>query len=297
MMPVRQGRFLPKLTAAFAAWVISLGCTPSGHEAFTALAQALLSWFRMNVSLYQAAAALSANSQWQDVISENLSSSSVPGFRKQSLATAAVQAGLMPLGGLNGTGATGQFTIPKSTTSVSFKHGEMDYMGESKDAAIEGEGFFQVQLPDGTTAVTRDGEFQVNSKGQLVTKEGYAVLSQNDSPIKLDTANHDPLFISPTGDVSQGGAIKGKIGLTDFTNPQLLTQTNGVYFLVTNPALVTQPATGTIRDGYVESGNTSALGEMANMMTALRTFEANQNVIQMQDDRLGKTITELGNPT
>jgi flagellar basal-body rod protein FlgG len=251
----------------------------------------------MNVSLYQAAAALSANSQWQDAIAENLASSSVPGFRKQSLATAAVQAGLMPTSSLNGSGPPQYFTLPKSTASVSFQPGEMDYMGDNKDAAIEGKGFFQVQLANGTPAVTRDGEFQINSKGQLVTKEGYTVMSQSNNPIQLDPQNHDPLFISPQGDVSQGGTIKGKLGLTDFTNPQLLTQTNGVYFLATSPALVTQPATGAIRDGFVESGNTSALGEMANMMTAMRTFEANQNVIQMQDERLGKTISDLGSPT
>jgi len=55
-----------------------------------------------------------------------------------------------------------------------------------------------------------------------------------------------------------------------------------------------QPATGTLRQGYLEGSNTSAVGEMANMMTAMRTFEANQHVIQIQDDRLAKVINELG---
>jgi flagellar basal-body rod protein FlgF len=245
----------------------------------------------MNISLYQAAAALSANSQWQDIISDNLASSGVPGFRKQSLSTAAVQAGLMPGGS---AGAPQFFSIPQTTVTTSFKSGELNFTNDNHNAAIEGKGFFQVKLAHGTVAVTRDGEFRVNAKNQLSTKEGYTVVGQT-GPIQLDPDNHGPISISTTGDVSQGADLKGKLKLTDFKNPELLTQTNGVYFLPTNPALITQPATGALRNGYVEGANSNSLGEMANMMTAMRGFEANQKIIQMQDERLGKVITELGN--
>ncbi len=247
----------------------------------------------MNVSLYQAAAALNANSRWQDVIADNLTSSSVPGFRKQSLTTAAVQAGLLSV---NSSGSPQFFSVPKASVSTSFQSGEMDYTGDDKNAAIEGKGFFQVQLANGVTAVTRDGEFQVNSHGQLVTKEGYTVMGGS-GPIQLDAHNRDPLSISSTGEVCQGSVVKGKLSLTDFENPELLTQTNGVYFLATNPGLREKPATGSLRDGFVEGANTTALGEMANMMTAQRGFEANQKVIQIQDERLGKVINDLGNPS
>ncbi len=249
----------------------------------------------MNVSLYQAAAAMNANSRWQDVIADNLASSSVPGFRKQSLTMAAVQAGLLPGTSLISSGSPQSFTLPKATVSTSFRSGELDYTGDDKNVGIEGSGFLEVQLPDGSTAVTRDGEFRVNSHGQLVTKESYIVKGQN-GPIQLDVHNRDPIAISAQGEVSQGAESKGKLSLTDFENPELLTQTNGVYFLADSPALQSKPATGSFREGYVEASNTSALGEMANMMTAMRGFEANQHVIQIQDDRLGKVISELGNP-
>ena len=250
----------------------------------------------MNVSLYQAAAALNASSQWQDVVAENLASSSVPGYRKKALATAAIQSGLMPVNSLNASGAPQYFSLPTSTSAVSFQSAQLDFTGDNKNAGIEGSGFFQVQLANGVTGVTRDGEFRLNAKGQLVTKEGYTVMGQSGA-IQLDPHSQSDIAISATGDVSQGGAVKGKLQLTDFENPQLLTQTNGVYFLATNPALLTKPATGAVRDGFVEEANTTALGEMANMMTAMRTFEANQHVVQMQDDRLGKVISELGNPS
>src|SRR5271157_5597007 len=198
----------------------------------------------MNVSLYQAAAALNANSRWQDVIADNLASSSVPGFKKQSLTTAAVQAGLLSV---NSSASPQFFSVPKASVSTSFISGELDFTGDDKNAAIEGKGFFQVQLANGSTAVTRDGEFQVNSRGQLVTKEGYTVMGQA-GPIQLDIHNRDPLSISSTGEVSQGAEVKGKLSLTDFENPELLTQTNGVYFLAANTALRPKPATGSLRD-------------------------------------------------
>jgi flagellar basal body rod protein FlgG len=245
----------------------------------------------MNVSLYQAAAAMNANSLWQDVVADNLASNSVPGFKKQSLTTAAVQAGLMSV---DASGQPRYFSVPQSSVSVSFKNGEMQYTGNDKTAAIEGNGFFQVELPDGSTAVTRDGEFQINAHGQLVTKEGYIVTGES-GPITLDPHNLNPLTISATGEVTQGGAIKGKISLVDYQNPSQLTQTNGVYFLPTSPALKTKDATGVLREGFIETANGTSLGEMTNMMTSMRAFEANQHVIQIQDDRIGKVISDLGN--
>jgi flagellar basal-body rod protein FlgF len=249
----------------------------------------------MNVSLYQAAAALNANSRWQEVISGNLASSSVPGFKKQELSMAAVRAGLMPSSGLNPANLPQFFTVPKATSSTSFASGELRPTGNKNDVAIEGKGFFSVQLPNGPKVLTRDGEFQVSAKGQLVTKEGYAVLGDS-GPILLDPSNPSPMSIAPTGEVSQGTDLKGKLKITEFAKPEQLTQISGGYFAASNPNLKGLPGTSILRQGYLEGSNTSVVGEMANMMTAMRSFEANQHIIQIQDDRLGKTISDLGNP-
>lgn len=248
----------------------------------------------MNVSMYQAAAALNANSRWQEIIAENLASSSVPGYKKQEITLAAQRAGLMPGGSLNTTPQT--FTIPKATTSTSFAAGDLQYTGNNNNVAIEGKGFFQVQLPTGVIASTRDGEFQVNAQGQLVTKEGYTVLGEG-GPIQLDPANAGPLSVSATGDVSQGSTPVGKLKLVEFDDPKQLTQVSGGYFIANNPSIKPHPSTSTLRQGYLESSNTSVVREMANMMTAMRGFEANQHVIQIQDDRLGKVISDLGSTT
>jgi len=237
---------------------------------------------------------MNANSRWQEMISENLASSSVPGYKKQELTMAAVQAGLIPASGLSSTSAQ-HFSMPKATTSTSFAPGDIQFTGNKNDVAIEGKGFLQVELPDGTVANTRDGEFQVNDRGQLVTKEGYSVMGESGS-IQLDLKNPAPLSISANGDVSQGADVKGKLKLVEFDKPELLTQVSGGYFIAKDPKSPALPSTSTLRQGYLESSNTSVVREMANMMTAMRGFEANQHVIQIQDDRMGKVISDLGTP-
>ena len=238
---------------------------------------------------------MNANSRWQDVIADNLASSSVPGFRKQEISLAAVQAGLMPATSLDATGAPQFFTVPKVTTTTSFQPGELKFTGDRGDVALEGAGFFEVRLPDGNIALTRDGEFHANAQGQLVTKTGYAVLGDS-GPIQLDPNNKTPVTISTTGEVSQGPDLKGKLKITTFDNPALLTQISGGYFLANKPGLRSSPATATVRQGFIESSNTSEVREMANMITAMRTFEANQRIVQIQDERMGKVINDLGNP-
>jgi flagellar basal-body rod protein FlgG len=151
-------------------------------------------------------------------------------------------------------------------------------------------------LANGATAYTRDGEFQVSAQGQLLTKQGYAVLGQN-GPIQLDRNNRAPLSISATGEISQGPEVKGRLKVVNIDRPNLLTQISGGYFLADNPTLqpapISQPS---VRQGFLEAANTSSMLEMANLIRSMRSFEANQRIIQMQDERMGQAISDLGSP-
>lgn len=253
---------------------------------------------RMNISLYHAASAINASDRWQEVIAENLASSSLPGYKKQGISFEAVQAGVISANRLaTQPSLPHDFAMPRGTLTTSFLPGEMRYTGQPADVAIDGDAFFEVQLPNGSTAFTRDGEFHVGAQGQLVTKQGYTVLGDG-GPIQVDLENGTPLTISSTGEVSQGVDLKGTLRLTQFDDPRLLTQISGGLFLSNNPAVVSRPATNaTVRQGWLEGSNTSAVSEMANLITAMRTFEANQRVIQIQDDRMSKAINDLGNPS
>jgi flagellar basal-body rod protein FlgF len=245
----------------------------------------------MDVSLYQAAAAMSATARWQDLIAENLSASSIPGARKEEISFSDVQAGLAS--GTSDPQKAG-FYIPTANQVTNFQAGELRSTGNPMDFALEGPGFFTVQMANGQDTYTRDGEFQLNAKGQLVTKEGYAVLGQG-GPLQFDPNNAGPITVSANGNVSQGDQTVGKLQTVEFGNPNQLTKHGAGFF--TADSSTAQPITSTstqIRQGFIESANTSPTTEMASMITAMRMFEANQKVLQMQSDRMSRVITDLG---
>jgi flagellar basal body rod protein FlgG len=242
----------------------------------------------MNVSLYQAASAMNAASRWQEVVAQNLGAGSGTGFKKSDVSFAAVQAGMAT----NATGAT-NYVIPRAVTGVDFSAGEFRHTDKQTDLAINGTGFFEVQMPDGSTAYTRNGEFQLTATGQLATKQGYLVMS-NRGPVQFDASSTEPFSVSADGEISQAGAPLGKLKIVEFDQKGLLQSVgNGVY-TANNPALIPKPATAvTIQQGFLESSNVSPMVEMANLMTSMRMFEAGSKAFQMQDDRLDKTIREL----
>lgn len=243
----------------------------------------------MDVSLYQAAAAMHATAQWQDMIAENLATSQLSGGRKREILFSDVQAGMN-----SRTPGAAAYSIPMTTTVTNFQPGELHASSNPMDFALEGPGFFTVQLPNGQTAYTRGGEFQLNAKSQLVTNQGYLVMGDA-GPLKFNPNSSDPVTISPTGEVSQGQQQVGKLKLVEFNDPGLLTMIGAQDFRSDNPAALPVPAVSTkVRQGFLEAANSSPTREMAGLVTAMRMFEANQKVMQAASDRMSHTITELG---
>ena len=258
------------------------------------MAQPVLSSSQMNVSLYQAAAAMNASSRWQDAIADNLVASSTPGARKVNVSFAAVQAALTP--GPNGLKSPSH-AIPAMITSASFQQGPLRPTNLPTDLAVDGPGFLEVQMANGSHAFTRDGELQFNAQGQLVTKQGLLVLGDG-GPIQMDPSNPAPLSVSPTGQVSQGSSAKGHIKLVEFNQPGLLMPVGGGCYMANNPQVQSSPAqSSTVRQGFLETSSSTPTVEMASLINAMRSFEANQKVMQMQDDRMGRVITDLGSPS
>ncbi len=245
----------------------------------------------MDVSLYQAAAAMNATAKWQDLIAENLAAASISGARKQEISFQNVEAGLAS--NMSGS-AVSSYSIPTANVAINFQQGDLRATGNQMDFAVEGPGFFTVEAKDGTKYYTRDGEFQLDSTGQLVTKQGYAVLSTT-GPMQFNPNSSGPITISAGGDVSQGDQVKGKLALVEFNDPQKLTPVGTATFEADPTTVPPVSATKTnVRQGFVEGANTSPTTEMASMITAMRLFESNQKVLQMQSDRMSKAISELG---
>ncbi len=254
------------------------------------MAQSLLSVLRMDVSLYSSAAAMNATERWQDMVAENLSSASIPGTRQQEISFSSVQAGLSAAG----PGSAGnQFVIPYAGTTTNFSQGELKTTGGNLDMAVEGPGFFTVQMPNGAKGYTRDGEFQLNSQGQLTTKQGYPVLSDS-GPISFDVNNTAPITVAANGQVSHGVDTKGKLAVTEFGKMSALTMAGGGYYTADPLVAQARPATTTnVRQGFVEESNTSPTLAMASLLTSMRMFESNQKVMTMQSDRMTKAINDL----
>ena len=246
----------------------------------------------MNVSLYQAAAAMNAQARWQELITENLAAGASPGFRKQNVSFEDVAAA-SPLQTTDPTSAN--FQIPVAVASTSFQQGELKQTNGTLDFGIQGQGFFTVQLPNGDRAYTRDGEFQLNAQDQLVTKENYPVLGSA-GPVQFDPTSSGAITVSPTGQVSQGNEAKGSLQVVNFANPGQLVATDYGYLLNNDPSVkpLPMPAETSVRQGSLEAANTTPSMEMGGLINTMRLFEANQKVLQMQSDRMQQVISQLG---
>lgn len=243
----------------------------------------------MNVSLYQAAAAMNASARWQEVIAGNLSSSMVPGYKRQEMTFESVSA--------NSVGAAGSAVMPRAVLGTNFSAGETQPTGVATDLAINGPGFFEVELPDGSQAYTKLGSMQIGPTGQLMSKDGNTVLGQG-GPIQLDPNERGTLTISSSGEISQGDVSRGRLKLVEFANPQALRMVGQGLFVADRPGVEPLDAVNsTVSQGCLEAANTVPMIEMAELITSMRQFEANQKVLQMHDERMNRAITDLGNPS
>ncbi len=251
----------------------------------------------MDVSLYQAASAMNASSRWQEIIAENLASSQVPGFKRQDVSFSGVAAGYVARAPGAVSGPAQRFQMPLAGANTNFQPGELRNTGVSTDLAIEGTGFFDVQMPDGTHGYTRDGEFRVDTQGQLATKHGLPVMGER-GPIQLDARSASPITVAANGEVSQDGVVRGRLKIAEFSDPRALVPSGGGCFVVADPAIEpSTPATATVHQGFLENSNTSPMLEMGNLITAMRFYEANQKVAQMEDDRVSRLINDVASPT
>ncbi|MDP7009751.1 MAG: flagellar hook-basal body protein [Verrucomicrobiota bacterium] len=248
----------------------------------------------MNVTLYQAAAALEGNLLRQQAIAENLSAASVPGFKKNDIGFSAISADMFK-GQLDKAQDKSQlqFLFPSFEQQTNFQQGTLISTNVNTDVAIDGPGFFAVQGPNNQIFYTRDGTFRPNQDGLLATKDGYPLLSETGT-ISVDSTNSEPVTISNSGDVSQGGNGLGRLQIVNFSNPEQLQRASAGYFTAGNQAAQSADLTTTsVRQGFLEGANTTPMNEMSELMQTLRHYEANQRIMQMQDEHLGKLIQEL----
>ncbi len=241
----------------------------------------------MNMGLYLGAAALGALERWQEASSHNIAASSSPGFRKREVEFSMQDAGAVRAGGETGRAAQAA-AFPMARVSVSFQPGQFVATGRDLDVAIRGEGFFEVQQPDGERAYTRAGSFYTNTDRTLVDAQGNVLLAEGGAPIQL-LPDAGPLSIAPDGTLSQDGQQIGRLTIQRFENPQALLPLSGGLFAANGQTAQTVEQ-ATLMQGALETSNVQPVGEMVNLIQVSRAYEAAQKIITTRDDLLDKTI-------
>ncbi|BEV15192.1 flagellar basal-body rod protein FlgG [Herbaspirillum sp. DW155] len=253
-------------------------------------------------SLWISKTGLDAQQTQLDVISNNLANVSTNGFKRsravfedllyQTVRQPGAQSSQqtqLPSGLQIGTGVR-----PVATERI-FTQGNVNQTNNDKDLAIQGNGFFQILLPDGTTAYTRDGSFQTDNQGQLVTSSGYTL--QPPITVPLNTTK---LTVGRDGTVSimQAGSTAttqiGTIQVATFINPAGLESRGENLYVETAASGTPNPNTpgtngaGALWQGYVETSNVNVVEELVNMIQTQRAYEINSKAITTSDQMLAK---------
>lgn len=249
----------------------------------------------MNIGMYQSAASMSALERWQDAVSQNITSAQNTGYRKRTVQFSTEIAGEMHpdmrsrLGEDGGLGAI----FPKTTSGISFITGETQPTRRELDVAIQGEGFFEVQTPDGGRAYTRSGEFRVRPDRTLVTSADMEVLTDGGDPITL-LPGGGPITINADGTFIQGTTRLGKLSVQQFENTAALIPTSGGLFIAGPGAGMSEVEEPTLMQGYLEQSNVAPLREMVDLVLISRAYEANQKMITTLDQQMQKSLEALG---
>jgi flagellar basal-body rod protein FlgG len=217
------------------------------------------------------------HAQFEDLIYQNLRQSGAPQTEQTTLPTG-LQVGL---------------GVRPVASSRTYTQGSLQQSDNSLDMAILGDGFFQIQRPDGTTAYTRDGQFKLDANGLIVTNNGDTLLPGVTVP-----QNARQITIGQDGTVSAvvaGTAAPqtlGQLQLANFINPNGLEAQGGNLFAETASSGAPQvgnPGTnaiGTIKQGYIETSNVNVVEELVQMITTQRAYELNSKAVQTSDQML-----------
>jgi flagellar basal-body rod protein FlgG len=253
-------------------------------------------------ALWTAGTGMAAQQANIDVISNNLANVNTTGFKKsrtdfqdlmyQTIRQAGAASGpdtMLPTGIQMGHG------VRQVATQKIYTTGNFQQTGNPLDIAIEQDGFFQITMPDGTVAYTRDGAFKKDDQGRIVTSEGYPLEPAITIPAEatdVNIASDGQVTVTLPGQVETQNI--GQIQIARFVNPagldsmgrNLLRETaaSGAP-VVSNPG---EDGAGTLMQQYLEMSNVQVVEEMVNMIVAQRAYEVNSKAIQTADEMLGQ---------
>ncbi len=251
-------------------------------------------------SMYTAATGMEAQQLYMDMISHNLANVNTNGYKRQKLEFQDLMYQTLKEPGIRnveGSMAPSGIEVGLGVQSVAtqriFQQGSMNQTGNELDLAIQGEGFYQITLPDGGTAYSRDGQFKLSSDGTIVTSNGFMVYPEIVIPEgaqELSVSADGMLIARLEGDDTS--TELGQFELARFINPTGLKALGNNLFAVSDSSgepIINMPGergTGIIMHGYVEASNVQIVDEMVSMIAAQRAYEIVSKAIQVSDEML-----------
>jgi flagellar basal-body rod protein FlgF len=244
----------------------------------------------METPSYVALSRQTALVRQMDVVANNIANVATPGFKAEAQVFTTVPIRSQAFGAPQKLAYVQDFATVRD-----FTPGPVSPTGNDLDVAIQGNGFFVIQTPNGPR-YTRFGHFQLNGAGQVVTKQGYPVLAGG-APLTIDP-DDGPVQISGDGSVSadrtqQGNAqvVYGKLDVVDFADRDQLTPEEGVMFKTDAPAIpVEQPA---LVQRMLEQSNVQSIKELTSMIWVQRSYESIQRFMDGEDDRMKRAINYI----
>ncbi len=228
------------------------------------------------------------------IVSNNVANASTPGYKQDRLPEEVglgldlvrLAAGLrgQPLGGLGLGPRAGQ-------SQLDLGQGPMQETTNPLDLAVGGNGFFATRDAQGVTRYTRDGGFHLDPDGALLARDGAAVLDSAGQPIRL---NAGMVQVAADGSMIVDGAAVAQLQVVEFAPGQELQKVGNGAFLATAGAVPQQSQTSQIYQGYLEGSNVDLSESMVNAMSLVRAYAANQRMLQVQDETLGRAVNEIG---
>lgn len=228
-------------------------------------------------------------SQAMDVVANNIANASTVGFKREGMA---FEAYMKPTerGSKNPT----QFAYDRATYRDA-SSGTIVNTGNPLDLAIQGHGYFRVQMPDGSTTYTRAGTFKLNTEGVMVTTGGQPILGDGGTILIPNTASEINIsedgFVTARVDNGNALAQIGKITLAKFDNEQQMQALGGgLYSTKQQPQ---QDTDSSIKQGSVEQSNVQPILEITDMIRIMRSYEQASNMISNENQRESDAVTRL----
>ena len=238
-----------------------------------------------------------------DSISNNLANVATNGYKRSDVVFEDLMyQNLRP----SGAATSEQSTLPTGLqvglgvraagTTRNFSQGNLQQSGNNYDVAIKGAGFFQIQLPDGTTGYTRDGAFQVDANGQFVTNNGYVVQPVITIPkdaLSVTIGADGTVEVTTPGNTAKPTNV-GQLQLASFVNPAGLEPRGQNLYTETaasgtpNAGAPNSNSLGALQQGFVEGSNVNVVEELVSMIATQRAYELNSKAIQTSDQMLQK---------